>query len=351
MVYLQLCAGFVFLIAGAKFLVRSSSHLASIMGVPPLIVGLTIVAYGTNSPELLVSVQAALMDKGEIAIGNVVGSNIFNILGVLGISALVRPLRVCETIFQYDVPILIGVSLLLLFLGVNGSLSWFEGILLLVAVTVYTAWVVMHSRKAPNELKQEFKKEFGEERISAGKIWLEVGLIVLGLILLVFGSKWFVLGASAIAKMFGISDVVIGLTLVAIGSSLPELATSVYATWKGEYDIAVGNMIGSNIFNILGVLGFAAIFSKLPISIPPHMIRFDIPIMVIATVLAVPLTKKGPAYGLWKGVFFILLYLCYTAYLIFGGETRDQHHYLYYIAIVGSVIGFALLAQRKSTSQ
>jgi len=316
MIYLYLIAGFLLLIFGAKILVHASSKLAAIMGLSPLIIGLTIVAYGTNSPELFVSTQSVIQGKSEIAIGNVVGSNIFNILGVLGISALIAPIRVCESLFRFDIPIMILASILFLLLCLLGKITPLIGILLLVLAVIYTYFTVRHTRTSSEALKEEYAQEYSNGKKGWKKLIFELALIAISLVMLVFGSEWFVKGASGIARMLGISDVIIGLTLVAIGSSLPELATSVYAVIKKEYDIAVGNIIGSNIFNILGVMGFASLFNSEGVNVSPILLKVDVPLMLIAACLCVPLVKKGTSYGRWKGGALFLLYCINLLYTI-----------------------------------
>lgn len=347
MVYILLVIGFFFLIFGAKCLVHASSKLASILGFSPLIIGLTVVAYGTNSPELFVSAQAALMDKGEMAIGNIIGSNIFNILAVLGISSLIRPLIVCKTLFLFDVPIMILVTLLFLFVCFFGQITLPIAIGLLLLVILYTIFTVVRSKQTPSDLQKEFAQEYSNGRVSWKKIGWELLLIVVGLILLVFGSEWFVDGASHIARLLGVSDVVIGLTLVAIGSSLPELATSIYAILKKEYDIAVGNIVGSNIFNILGVLGIATFFAPDGIPTDPTLLHIDVPILLFASSLCVPLVRKGAAFGRWKGGFLLLIYIGYVLYTIYD-PNRNQTFYLpLVIACIAALFSLSILQMRR----
>ncbi len=347
MTYVYLFLGFFLLIFGAKYLVQASSKLASQVGLSPLVVGLTVVAYGTNSPELFVSIQAAAFGNGEIAIGNVIGSNIFNILAVLGISSLIYPLIVCKTLFFYDIPIMILTSILYVFLCLNGTITPLMGIFLLALVVLYTAMTVIRSKKSPKVLKDEYKKEFSAKKNGWQTILLELALIFLGLGMLIIGSRWFVFGASTIARYFGVSEVIIGLTLVAIGSSLPELATSIYAVVKKEYDIAVGNMVGSNIFNILGVMGIAALFSSDGIPVDPTLKQVDLPLMLIASCLCVPFSLKGPAFGQYKGVFLLLLYIAYLVYIILvpsGGKLNT--HFLLFASLLFAAVSLTFLIRR-----
>ncbi len=250
-----LILGTVLLVAGAEFLVRGASKLAVSVGISPLVVGLTVVAFGTSAPELAVSTYAAFTGEAEIAIGNVVGSNIFNILFILGVSAMITPLVVAQQLIRLDIPIMIGVSILLLILGVDGKIGHIDGLLLFSMVVAYTVFLIRQSRKESRAVREEYEREFGvgkeEKTPHAWKI--DLAYMVGGALMLVLGSRWLVDGAVRVAVDLGVSELVIGLTIIAIGTSLPEVATSVVASLRGERDIAVGNVVGSNIFNILAV--------------------------------------------------------------------------------------------------
>ncbi|WP_417777914.1 calcium/sodium antiporter, partial [Stutzerimonas xanthomarina] len=258
--FAYLIGGLVLLVAGAEALVRGAAKLASRFGIPPLIIGLTVVAFGTSAPETAVSVQASLNGSGDIAVGNVIGSNIANILLILGLSALIAPLVVSRQLIRLDVPVMIGAGLLCYGLAWNGSISRLDGILLLVALLGYTLFLVIASkREQPGPGVDEFDTEFGPDPAAKPYAWvLQLLLIVLGLGLLVGGSNLLIEGAVGLARALGLSELVIGLTVVAIGTSMPELATSVLAVIRGERDIAVGNIVGSCIFNLLLVLGAGA---------------------------------------------------------------------------------------------
>lgn len=325
MTLVLLVGGLAVLIVGAEVLVRGASRLASALGIPSLIIGLTIVAFGTSSPELAVSVQSALNGQADIAIGNVVGSNIFNVLFILGISAVIVPLIVAQQLVRMDVPIMIGVSVLTWLLALNGIIERWEGALLFAGIVAYTVFLVWQGRKEKSgEVKEEYEHEYGQkEARTAGRLLLNGALAVVGLILLVFGSRWFVQGAIDVARAFGVDELVIGLTLVAAGTSMPEVATSIIAAIRGERDIAVGNVVGSNIFNLLAVLGLTAIVAPgggIPVA--PGMLVIDIPFMVAVAVACLPIFFTGHVIMRWEGVIFLLYYVAYTVYLYFTATSH-----------------------------
>jgi cation:H+ antiporter len=260
--------GLLLLVIGAEALVRGASQLAARSGVSPLVIGLTVVAYGTSTPELAVSVQSGLSGQADIALGNVVGSNIFNVLFILGVSAMITPLVVAQQLVRLDVPLMIGVSFLLAMLARDGRIDRLDGIALFAGIVAYTFFAIRQSRKESRRIKEEYAKEFGAGPSPAGgRVAFHVALIVLGLAALVLGSGWLVNGAVMLAKWWGLSELIIGLTIVAAGTSLPEVATSVIASMRGERDIAVGNVVGSNIFNILAVLGLSSLVAPNGVSV------------------------------------------------------------------------------------
>jgi cation:H+ antiporter len=302
-----LLAGLVLLVIGAEALVRGSSKLATAMGISPLIIGLTIVAFGTSSPEMSVSIMSSLNGQADMALGNVVGSNIFNVLFILGVSALVSPLIVVQQLVRLDVPIMIGVSLLTLLFGLDGKIQRSDGVIFFIGIIVYTLFLIYQSQKERNrEVQAEYNREYGGDRqITISQTLINVGLIVGGLILLVLGSRWLVESSITIARAIGVSELVIGLTIVAAGTSLPELATSVVASLRGERDIAVGNVVGSNIFNILAVLGLSAAISPAGIAVSNAALRFDIPVMIAVAVASLPIFITGNLIARWEGAVFI----------------------------------------------
>ncbi|MGD8327911.1 MAG: calcium/sodium antiporter [Acidobacteriota bacterium] len=320
-------AGLVLLLLGAELLVRGASRLAVIFGLSPLVVGLTVVAWGTGSPELAVAVKAALAGRADLAVGNVVGSNIANILLIIGFTALVVPLKVSERVVRLDVPLMIGVSVLTLVFAFNGTLSTLEGLIFVALLTGYTSWTVRASRREQRAVALEYEREFGEKQAKALGGWQNVllyaALVIAGLALLVTGSDWLVAGASAIAAALGFSELIVGLTIVALGTSLPELATSAVAAARGERDIAVGNAVGSNIFNLLAVLGITAVVSPGGIPVAEAALSIDIPIMIAVAVACLPVFFRGYLIDRWNGALFIALYIGYIAHLVLQGTEHS----------------------------
>ena len=322
MTYLLLAVGLVALVAGAEALVRGASKLALSFGISPLVVGLTIVAMGTSAPEVAVSVGAATRDATDLAIGNVVGSNILNILFVLGASAIVTPLLVAQQLIRQEVPLMIGASILLFVLALDQGISTADGVLLVVLLVAYTVFLIWQSRRA----NAAFQAEAGAEiaAMTRGswddKLPLQILLVIGGLGLLLLGADWFVKGAVHIAVSFGVSELVIGLTVVALGTSLPEIVTSLLAAVRGERDMAVGNVIGSNIFNILGCLGLTAIVAPNGIPVTAAMLSFDLPVMIVVAVACLPIFFSGNLISRWEGVVFVAYYFAYTAYLILAAQ-------------------------------
>jgi len=322
-IILYLILGLVLLIVGAEWLVRGASRIATLAGISPLVVGLTVVAFGTSSPELAVSVVSAFKGQSDLALGNVVGSSIFNVLFILGISALIVPLVVAQQLVRFDVPIMIGCSFLVFILGYDGKIGRLDGILLFSGVIAYTTFLIRQSRREKNqEVKSEYEQEFGNK---GGNLFINLGLVIVGLGALMLGSDWLVDSSVAIAKSFGVSELVIGLTIVAAGTSLPEVATSVIAAIRGERDIAVGNVVGSNIFNILSVLGLSSIVAPAGIAVSGAALRFDIPVMIAVAVACLPIFFVGFRISRANGLTFLSFYVAYLVYLIL---TASQHEAL-----------------------
>jgi cation:H+ antiporter len=314
-------AGLVLLIVGAEVLVRGASGLALAVGISPLVVGLTVVAFGTSSPELAVTIQSAWAGNPDIALGNVVGSNIFNVLFILGVSALITPLVVAPQLIRFDVPLMVAVSFLLLFLGLNGEISRLDGAFLFAGIIAYTIWSIYKSRK---ESKQTAKPAEPAKKQTLLQLVMQVGMIILGLVMLGFGSNWLINGAVALATALGVSQLIIGLTIISAGTSLPEVATSVMASIRGERDIAVGNVVGSNIFNILAVLGLTALVSPLSITVSAAALQFDIPVMIAVAVACLPVFYSRRRISRWEGGLFFFYYLAYTSYLILDTTDHDS---------------------------
>lgn len=325
---LQIVIGFVLLIAGGELLVRGASQLAIALRISPLVIGLTIVAFGTSSPELAVSVQSAFAGNADLALGNVVGSNIFNVLMILGASALIAPLVVSSQLIRRDVPLMIGASFLLLAFGLDGRIGRLDGAILFGGILAYTYWCIRQSRRESRAVKEEFDSHFEEQQFGSGKLFLQIGLIIAGLILLGVGSNLLVKGAVSIATWLGVSQLIIGLTIVAAGTSLPELITSVMAALRGERDIAVGNIVGSNLFNILCVMGCSGLIAPDGITVTAAAIQFDIPVMIVVAVACLPIFFTGNLISRWEGALFLSYYLLYTAYLVLDATGNSFGHTL-----------------------
>ncbi|WP_313279596.1 calcium/sodium antiporter [Stutzerimonas balearica] len=323
MTFVYLAAGLVLLVAGAEVLVRGAARLAAQFGISPLIIGLTVVAFGTSAPETAVSVQAAWNGSGDIAIGNVVGSNIANVLLILGLTAAVAPLVVSRQLIRLDVPLMIGASLLTYVLAWDGALSRIDGAVLFLCVVAYTGFLIVSSRRNNAPADDEFAKEFGlEEAAKPHASLINAGLVIAGLVLLVTGSNFLVEGAVALARALGLSELVIGLTVIAIGTSLPELATSILAAIRGERDIAVGNIVGSNLFNLLCVLGLASLVSPTLIKVSDAALAFDFPVMIGVALACLPIFFAGYCIRRWEGLLFLGYYIAYTAYLVLANTGR-----------------------------
>ncbi|MEX1028129.1 MAG: calcium/sodium antiporter [Candidatus Paceibacterota bacterium] len=315
---LTLVLGLVVLTAGAELLVRSSSKLAAAVGISPLVVGLTVVAFGTSAPELVVSVQSTLTGQSDVALGNVVGSNIFNVLFILGVSAMIVPLRVSQQLIRFDVPLMVVISFVVLLLAYDGQIGRLDGVLFTAGLVFYTLWAVVKSRREQAGIKAEYEAEFGigEKGSTRRRTLLNSFLLVVGLLLLVLGSRWFVDSAVVIARQFGVTELVIGLTIVAAGTSLPEVATSIMAAIRGERDIAVGNVVGSNIFNIMGVLGISSLVSAEGVAVSEAAFGLDIPVMIAVAVACLPIFFTGHLIARWEGVLFLIYYCAYTGFMV-----------------------------------
>lgn len=339
MTVLLFVLGLVLLALGAELLVRGASRLALAFGMSPLVVGLTVVAFGTGSPELAVSVQSGIAGQAGLAIGNVVGSNICNVLLVLGLSALVVPLAASPQVIRQELPVMIGVSLLLWGLAFDGRLGRWEGALLVALLVVYTVFLIRQSRRARAAVRREYTQALDAPvpRAWERKPAVQLLFVAAGIGLLVLGARWLVAAAVAFATALGVSKLVIGLTVVAVGTSLPEVATSLVAAVRGERDIAVGNVIGSNIFNILGVLGLAALAAPSGLSVAPGVLGFGMLVMLAAAVACLPAAFTGHVIARWEGGLFLLAYGGYIAYLVL----QVRHHPAlgpYALAMLGFVL-------------
>ena len=323
MAILLFIVGLVFLIIGAEALVRGSSRLAAVLGISPLVIGLTVVAFGTSSPELAVSVKSALSNQASITVGNVIGSNIFNVLFILGLSALIVPLVVSQQLVRLDVPLMIALSVIVLILSLDENLSRADGLMLVAGLAIYLWFLIHQSRRESAEVREEYAKEFGTERYAKSSWVKNIVLILGGLALLVLGSHWLVDSAVSFAQYLGVSELVVGLTIVAAGTSLPEVVTSVIATIRGERDIAVGNVVGSSIFNIMAVLGLAGIVAPTGIEVSTAVIRFDMPVMIVSALACLPVFFTGGVISRQEGALLLGYYVAYTLYLVLAASHHD----------------------------
>ena len=343
--FLMFAAGLAALVVGADILVRGASRLALSFGISPLVVGLTIVAFGTSAPEMAVSAGAVLNGQTGLAMGNVVGSNIFNVLFILGLSALIAPLVVHVQLIRQEVPILIGASLLLLILSLDGRISLLDGGLFFGLLLAYTVFLVVQSRRETQAAQAEFDAELHAPPAGAwdARLPVQIALIVAGLGLLVLGSDWLVTSAVAFAQALGVSDLVIGLTIVAAGTSMPEVATSVAAALKGERDIAVGNVVGSNTFNILGCLGLSGLVAgSAGLAVAPSLLAFDIWVMLAVALACLPIFLSGREIARWEGAVFLGYYVAYVAYLILAAQQHDALE-TYSTVMMGFVIPLTVI--------
>lgn len=341
--------GLILLIFGAEGLVRGAANLAARLKIPPLVIGLTVVAFGTSAPELAVSIQSALMQQPDVSLGNVIGSNIFNVLLILGLSAMIVPLTVARQLIRLDVPIMIVVSILAFLLSINGTISRWEGLILIGCLMCYTLFLFIQGAKE----KQKSLPGVESDRIG-GKFSMlrDLLLVSVGLGMLLLGSNWLVNSATSIARSLGISELVIGLTLVAGGTSLPEVATSVLAAVRKQRDIAVGNVIGSNIFNLLGVAGFAAFIAPSGLGVSQAALHFDFPILLAVSLACLPIFFTGREISRWEGAMFFFYYLAYVFYLFIKTTEHDSlpwfNWIMLYFVIPITVVTFIVITFRTN---
>lgn len=312
---LWLVAGLIALYFGAEWLVGASAKLAVKLGITPLVVGLTVVAFGTSSPELFVSYQFNLEGLSDMAVGNVVGSNICNIGLILGLSALLYGLSVKAELIRRDMPILLISSLIFVWMIWDGHLSRGEGVALAVAIVLYTIYCIWESKREKDpEVLKEFADEFGPETAAQQPLWQLLALIVVGLVALYFGAEWLKKGGVSLAERLGVPSAVISLTLVAFATSVPELATSVVAAMKREGDIIIGNVVGSCIFNLLCVMGFTALAKPMVIT---EISVVDLAVMGAFTVAMLPMMLTRQIIGRIEGAVLLIGYVAYIAFLYF----------------------------------
>lgn len=318
MFYVKGLAGLALLVLGAEVMVRGAANIATRFGISPMVVGLTVVAFGTSAPELAIAVKSAMAGQADIALGNVVGSNILNILLILGLSAMITPLVVDSSMVRREVPVLLVVSVLLFLAALNGTLSLLEGALLFAGSIAYTIFTIWDARRMPELAQEEAESGASENPM------LSLVLVCVGIAMLVVGANWLVQSAVQLARVFGVSELLIGLTVVSIGTSLPELATSLMAAAKGFRDMAVGNVVGSCLFNVLAVTGAATIFASDGLAVSEALVRFDLPVMLAATVACLPIFATGQSIERWEGFLFFAFYIAYTSYLIMVSHSSES---------------------------
>jgi cation:H+ antiporter len=312
---LLLVGGIGVLYFGAEWLVRGSARLAGTLGVSPIVVGLTVVSFGTSAPELVVSTVASLGGNSDLAVGNVLGSNLANIGLILGVTALVRPLDVAARVVWREMPLMILLTVAIYPLAWDHVLSRGDGIMLLMALVGYLVFVFQSVEAEAPEILGEYEEFVKASAESETRIHLsDVGLIITGCIGLVAGGYAIVQGAVAVASMLGVSQVIIGLSVVAVGTSLPELATSMVAAMRKEADIAVGNVIGSNIFNIAGILGTSSVLT--PIHVSSSVLRHELPAVLVMSVLVFPLLRTDWRIERWEGILLLVCYMTLGAWLL-----------------------------------
>lgn len=357
--YLLLAIGLVLLVVGADGLVKGAARLAASIGIPSLVIGLTVVAFGTSAPELAVSIRSALAGQSEMAIANVVGSNIFNVLFILGLAAIITPLAISRQLIRQDVPLMVLASMLVFYMIRDGVLSRLDAGILVVLLLAYTVFLFVQGKRTEATERVSGANNTAAPSVSGAALsdaasaaqddevdalirgthptWQNLLWIIGGLACLVAGANLLVNSAVNIARAFAVSEAVIGLTIVAVGTSLPEVMTSIVASIKGQRDIAVGNVVGSNIFNLLAVLGVSGVLSSNGLAGNEQLVQQDFPVMLAVALLCVPLFFTGAILSRIEGALFFILYLAYTLFLI-GGALHAP-----WLASVQGIIVYALI--------
>lgn len=316
---LWFCAGLVLLAAGSEMLVRAATRLAASLGIPPLVLGLTVVAIGTSMPELAVGLTAAEQGSGGLAVGNITGTNIFNVLVILGISALLSPLPMHLRVIRLDLPVMLGAAVAMAALAFDGALSRVDGLLLLASALAYTIVLFRVAAHESRTVRAQFRELYGgdgEDAAEALRTRLVHGtLLLVGIGLTLLGAAWLVDGATAMARGLGIAESIIGLTIVAAGTSAPELATTIAGTLKGDRGVAVGTVIGSSIYNILVILALTCIGASSPLEVERRLLLVDIPLMAGIALLCIPVFVSGRHVSRAEGALFLAIYLGYMASL------------------------------------
>lgn len=312
--------GLVGLIAGAELFLKAVDHFGLKWGVSPLIMGLTVVAFATGAPELAISVKAAFSGSADLVLGNIIGSNIANILLILGITAVISPLNITRRVVSIDVPIVIVASAAVYIMALDGGLSTIDGVILLLGFVAYSYFTFVQIKKntGDGEVEEVFQYEMSPDELARGAYFYvqNIGLLLIGLVLIVLGSNWMVDSAVTIARILGLSELVIGLTIVSIGTSLPEVATSLSAARKGKADIAVANVMGSNLYNMLLTLGLTLVIAPSILAVSEDAITLDLPFMVAVSIACIPIFIAGFNLTRMDGSIFLIYYTTYLTYLV-----------------------------------
>lgn len=325
MSWLLLLAGFAVLVVGGELLVRGASALSARMGISPMVVGLTVVAIGSSLPELAVGVDAAVRGSPGLVTGNIVGTNIVNLLLVLGLAAAIQPIITARQMLRLDLPAVAAAAVLLLVLSLGGSLTWPAGVLLLLVGVAYTATILWYTKRSrAQELSRQAAQvqtvETPDTQDAPPAGWrrgaVDAVLLLGGIALVILGADWLVTGAVDIASELGVSDALIGLTIVAVGTSAPELVTTVVATLRGQASMAVGNLIGSSVYNIVFILGATVLVAPDGIPVPDEVLRVDMPVLVVVSLLVVLMFRTGRRMSRWEGLLLVAFYAVYLTYLV-----------------------------------
>lgn len=313
--------GLVVITVGSEILLKGASKIASLLNIRPIVIGLTVVSIGTSLPELAVGLTAIGEGAASIAVGNIAGTNIVNILFVLGLSAAIRPLALQMESIKKDVYAMIFAAVILFVLSLDGRLNTWDGLFMVFFGIVYLVIVVRTSRNEPQEVQQEYRDEYTPAAKTEKKdyaVWSwNFMLLFCGIIATIYGADKLIVGALDIAQYFGMSDAVIGLTIVAVGTSAPELATTLVATFKNERDVAIGNLLGSSIINIFIILGITGIFTPGGINVSDDILWFDLPLAALVAIICYPVFKSGQRVSRKEGIFFVCLYVAYVCYLLY----------------------------------
>lgn len=325
MSWLLLTAGFAVLVVGGELLVRGATAISGRLGIPPMVIGLTVVAIGSSLPELAVGVDAAVRGSPGLVTGNIVGTNIVNLLLVLGLAAAIQPISTARQMLRLDLPAVAAAAVLLLVLSLGGSLTWPAGVLLLLVGVAYTATILWYTKRSrAQELSRRAAQvqtvETPDTQDAPPAGWrrgaVDAVLLLGGIALVILGADWLVTGAVGIASELGVSDALIGLTIVAVGTSAPELVTTVVATLRGQASMAVGNLIGSSVYNIVFILGATVLVAPDGIPVPDEVLRVDMPVLVVVSLLVVLMFRTGRRMSRWEGLLLVAFYAVYLTYLL-----------------------------------